>query len=307
MNLSNLKYVVEVEKTGSITKAAQNFYMNQPHVSRIIRELEKELGFSIFDRTGRGMVPTEKGAEFLRYAKVILVQEEQIESLRQTAGEAELAIRLAAPRTSYIPAAVSLFFNQQKNGSRLNVSYLETQSRETVRKVAAREFDLGIIRCQRLYLPYYQKMIQEENLESRSLWNFSCRVFFSSVHPLADKTDLTYLDLLPYIHLTLNDSPSPDFSFGTPEEKKNAGPGIHSITLYDRSSQLDFLCRIPESYMWDAPMPRETLDTLGLTEKACTCPGNSYYDLLVWHSSHRFSQEEQELISCLNRIIGSLS
>ena len=31
MNLSYLKYAVEVEKTGSITKAAQNFYMNQDH------------------------------------------------------------------------------------------------------------------------------------------------------------------------------------------------------------------------------------------------------------------------------------
>ena len=42
MNLSYLKYAVEVEKTGSITKAAQNFYMNQPHLSKIIRELERE-------------------------------------------------------------------------------------------------------------------------------------------------------------------------------------------------------------------------------------------------------------------------
>ena len=49
MNLSYLKYAVEVEKTGSITKAAQNFYMNQPHLSKIIRELERELGEDIFD------------------------------------------------------------------------------------------------------------------------------------------------------------------------------------------------------------------------------------------------------------------
>ena len=42
MNLSYLKYAVEVEKTGSITKAAQNFYMNQPHLSKIIRELEQQ-------------------------------------------------------------------------------------------------------------------------------------------------------------------------------------------------------------------------------------------------------------------------
>lgn len=69
MNLSYLKYAVEVEKTGSITKAAQNFYMNQPHLSKIIRELERELGCPIFDRTSRGMVPTRRGEEFLRYAK----------------------------------------------------------------------------------------------------------------------------------------------------------------------------------------------------------------------------------------------
>ncbi len=43
MNLSYLKYAVEVEKTGSITKAAQNYYMNQPHLSKIIRELERDL------------------------------------------------------------------------------------------------------------------------------------------------------------------------------------------------------------------------------------------------------------------------
>ena len=83
MNLSYLKYAVEVEKTGSITTAAQTFYMNQPHLSKIIRELERDLGCPIFDRTSRGMVPTKRGEEFLRYAKAILVQEEQIEALCQ--------------------------------------------------------------------------------------------------------------------------------------------------------------------------------------------------------------------------------
>ena len=75
MNLSYLKYAVEVEKTGSITKAAQNYYMNQPHLSKIIRELERDLGCPIFDRTSRGMIPTARGEEFLRYAKGIMEQE----------------------------------------------------------------------------------------------------------------------------------------------------------------------------------------------------------------------------------------
>ena len=65
MNLQLLEYAVEVEKTGSITQAAENLYMNQPHLSRAIKELEKEMGIQIFSRTRRGIVPTEVGEEFL--------------------------------------------------------------------------------------------------------------------------------------------------------------------------------------------------------------------------------------------------
>ena len=101
MNLSYLKYAVEVEKTGSITKAAQNFYMNQPHLSKIIRELERDLGCPIFDRTSRCMVPTKRGEEFLRYAKAILVQEEQIEALCQQDTGRTLTVSLAAPCLLY--------------------------------------------------------------------------------------------------------------------------------------------------------------------------------------------------------------
>ena len=98
MNLSYLKYAVEVEKTGSITKAAQNFYMNQPHLSKIIRELERDLGCPIFDRTSRGMVPTRRGDEFLRYAKAILAQEEQIEALCVKNSERALEVSLSVPQ-----------------------------------------------------------------------------------------------------------------------------------------------------------------------------------------------------------------
>ena len=59
-NLLQLKYAVEVEKTGSISKAAENLYMNQPNLSKSIRELEDDLGIAIFDRTAKGVVPTEK-------------------------------------------------------------------------------------------------------------------------------------------------------------------------------------------------------------------------------------------------------
>ena len=81
MNTLHLKYAVEVEQTGSISKAAENLYMNQPHLSKTIRELEDSLGIVIFKRTPKGVIPTKKGTEFLIYAKKILAQLKEMESI----------------------------------------------------------------------------------------------------------------------------------------------------------------------------------------------------------------------------------
>ena len=84
-NILHLKYAVEIEKTGSITKAAENLYMGQPNLSRAIRELEESLGITIFMRSSRGVVPTEQGREFLNYARNILAQIEEMAKPVRTA------------------------------------------------------------------------------------------------------------------------------------------------------------------------------------------------------------------------------
>ena len=99
-NLLQLKYAVEVEKTGSISKAAENLYMNQPNLSKSIRELEDDLGIAIFDRTAKGVVPTDKGREFLGYARSILAQVAEMEALYRPADEKKQRFDLCAPRAS---------------------------------------------------------------------------------------------------------------------------------------------------------------------------------------------------------------
>ena len=48
MNTLYLKYVLEVEQSGSISQAAQNLFMAQPNLSKAIKDLEAELGYAIF-------------------------------------------------------------------------------------------------------------------------------------------------------------------------------------------------------------------------------------------------------------------
>ena len=84
MNITHLRYAVEVEKAKSINKAAENLYMGQPNLSRAIRELEEELGITIFNRSSRGMTITPEGEEFLSYAHRILEQVSEVEAIYKT-------------------------------------------------------------------------------------------------------------------------------------------------------------------------------------------------------------------------------
>lgn len=72
MKLSHLRYIIEVAKTGSITRAAQNLYIGQPNLSKAIKDMETDLGFTVFTRSSKGAVPTQRGAELIRRANELL-------------------------------------------------------------------------------------------------------------------------------------------------------------------------------------------------------------------------------------------
>lgn len=307
MNLSYLKYAVEVEKTGSITKAAQNFYMNQPHLSKMIRELERDLGCDIFDRTSRGMVPTKKGREFLRYAKAILVQEEQIDALCEKNSARALELSVCVPRASYISYAFSEFLKTTASYPTMSLRYMETNSRDVIRGVSSRNFDLGIIRCQTLYESYYTKMLQDDNMDYEDLWEFSCGVLMSPDHPLASKEDMTYLDLTDCVEIVQGDIQTPSFTFESQDASSTIGNSRKTISIYDRGSQFELLKELPESYMWTSPVPAECLNSTRLIQKSCSFPGNRYKDMIISRNGYCYQKEEHEFLHFLSQMVNKLS
>ena len=81
MNIKHLQYMIEIERVGSISQAAKNLYVGQPNLSRILREVEESVGFTIFDRTHQGIRPTERGMAFLQHAHNILREMDAIETM----------------------------------------------------------------------------------------------------------------------------------------------------------------------------------------------------------------------------------
>ena len=80
MNLLHMKYAVEVARLGSLGKASETLLIATPNISRSIKELEADLGISIFERTTKGMELTPDGEQFINFAKRILGQIEQVEA-----------------------------------------------------------------------------------------------------------------------------------------------------------------------------------------------------------------------------------
>ena len=79
MTLLQLKYVVEVAAAGTISGAAKKLYIAQPSLTAAIKELEHEIGFSLFTRTNKGVVISPDGEEFLGYARQVIEQANLLE------------------------------------------------------------------------------------------------------------------------------------------------------------------------------------------------------------------------------------
>ena len=73
MTLQQLKYVTTVAQTGTISDAAKKLFISQPSLTKAVRELEKEMEITIFERTNRGIVISKEGETFLGYAIISLL------------------------------------------------------------------------------------------------------------------------------------------------------------------------------------------------------------------------------------------
>ena len=91
LNILYLKYAVTVARCGSITGAAEQLYMNQPNLSKAIKELETSLNITIFQRTSTGVIPTVQGQEFLDSARQILQQIAELEERYQSEEKRKIA------------------------------------------------------------------------------------------------------------------------------------------------------------------------------------------------------------------------
>ena len=239
MKIEHLKYAIEVEKTGLISKAAENLYMNQPHLSRAIKELEENVGIKIFNRTPKGVVPTKDGADFLVYAKNIAEQIDEVERMYKHRDVNMHKFDVSVPMACYVAQAFIEFVTEISNGKSLDISYRETNSLLAVESVLNNDNNIAIIRYQTLYEKYFLQFLEENGLCAEPIWEFKYFLIMSVQHPLAVEKEIEYKDLSDFIEITHGYLTIPTLPQSVLQEIHRGGKRKKEIAVFERESQFE--------------------------------------------------------------------
>ena len=108
MTLQQLRYLIAIAEYGSINAAAQNLYASQSNLSTAIKELEQELGITVFTRSNRGVTLTNDGTELLGYARQVIEQADMLEMRYADKGSTHLRLAVS---TQHYAFSVQAFVN----------------------------------------------------------------------------------------------------------------------------------------------------------------------------------------------------
>lgn len=298
MNTQYFIYAIEVEKAGSITQAANNLFMNQSTLSKAIKELEASVGFPVFKRTSRGVVPTPKGEEFLSHAKKIAAQLQKMELALYAEDASHQLFSLAIPRVGYIAQAAAEFIRSFDDQRDMEIDIQETSSMRVIDSVAYGHFVLGILRCHVEDEDYFLKNLAEKGLQYETVWQSDYVALMREDHPLAAREALTPGDFGQYIEIAFGDDEVPYIRVSESELASGLPASTKRILVYDRAMQLDLLRANPLAYTWTSPLPNPLLQGAKLVQRKCR-QSRQFKDLLISRAGYRFSKLDRAFMDKL--------
>ena len=238
MTLQQLKYVVTVAETGTITEAAGKLYISQPSLTNAIHELEREMQIVIFNRTNKGISLSKEGDIFLAYARQVLEQAEILEDKYKGEGSGKKQFCVSTQHYSF---AVNAFVDLIKKYGQeeYDFSLRETQTYEIIEDVAKMRSEIGILFLNDFNEKVITKILKSNELEFHELFVAKPHVFISRRHPLADRQIITNEELESYPYLSFEQGEHNSFYFS--EEIFSVSERKKNIRVRDRATLFNLL------------------------------------------------------------------
>ena len=238
MTLMQLRYIIMISETGSLNKAADQLYVSQPSLTSAVKELEKELGISIFNRSGKGVTLTNDGTEFLQYARQIY---SQYESILEKYGKGGSYKKKFGVSTQHYSFAVKAFVDMAKSFdmSKYEFAIRETKTQEVISDVSNLKSEIGVLYLCDFNRKSMTKLLRSAGLEFHHLIDCQAYVYLWKHHPLAGEDSITFdqLDGYPCLSFEQGDNSS----FYLAEEILSTNEYSQVIKANDRATMLNLM------------------------------------------------------------------
>ena len=238
MTLQQLKYAVVTAEKGTVSEAAASLYIAQPSLTKALKELEKEMGISIFNRTNKGVFVSKEGEVFLGYARQVLEQAALITEkyTHQSGGKQEFCVS-----TQHYSFAVNAFVDliQVYGSDNYDFSLRETQTYEIIDDVSRLKSEIGILYLNEFNETVLRKILKSNDLQFTELFEAKPHIFISDKNPLAQKAEVTMADLQPYPYLSFEQGEHNSFYYS--EEIFSTEIRSKNIRVRDRATLFNLL------------------------------------------------------------------
>ena len=232
MTLQQLRYLIAIAETGSMSAAAKRMYASQSNLSIAVKELEREFGIGIFTRTNRGVALTNEGNELLAYARQIVEQEHYASKSH----EARFSVS-----TQHYAFCVRAFIDTVDSCEDEEYDFImrEAATGEIIDDVRTHRSDIGILYIDRHNARVLRSAFEDAQLVFHPLFETPVNVFVGEHHPLAGRDLLTLDELEGYPRYSFEQGVANSFFFS--EEPLSEVPHKRKIRISDRATLTSLL------------------------------------------------------------------
>lgn len=238
MTLTQLKYAITVAREKSMNEAAKTLFIAQPSLSAAIRDMEEEIGITIFRRSNKGVLLTPEGEEFIGYARQVV---EQYSLLETKYIDKDTVKKKFGVSTQHYTFAVDAFVEMVKQFGMDEYEFAirETKTYEVIDDVKNFKSEIGILYLNLFNERILRKIFEENGLEFHPILDCHIYVYMWKGHPLADREEISLEDLEEYPCLSFEQGNNNSFYFA--EEVLSTYHYKQLIKANDRATLLNLM------------------------------------------------------------------
>lgn len=196
MTFQQLQYILEVSRTDSISGAAKKLFLAQSSVSAAISHLEEELGFPIFIRTKKGVIPTVQGSSVIEQVARIC---ESYRAMTEVGGNAQKHIRISAPGIELLNEAFADLVAHYAGDESVSFSVDMFSTTEIVAKLSAFELDVAVMLNHKGRFLSVETLLNSKGLSWQSIATLPVVIQIGPAHPLYQKEHIEIEELRDYL------------------------------------------------------------------------------------------------------------